>query len=59
MEERGLSKSLVPEVGVPSVNELVLSNVEGGQARLLGFEPRGILSQYPTTGRFPIIFGYL
>jgi hypothetical protein len=32
-EER---KLLVPEVGIPSVNELVLSNVEGGQAHRHG-----------------------
>jgi len=33
--------SLVPEVGVPSVDELVLSKVEGGQAHRHGvYAPR-------------------
>jgi hypothetical protein len=50
---------MVPEVGVPSTDELVLSEVEGGRLTDTGFEPRGILSQDPTIRRFPIIFEYL
>jgi hypothetical protein len=34
---------LVPEVGVPSIDELVLSVVEGGRLTDTGFGPRGIL----------------
>jgi len=30
---------LVPEVGIPSINELVLSEVEGGQAHRHGVKP--------------------
>jgi len=39
MKERGLSKSLVPEVEIPSIDELVLSEVEGGQVHQHGGRP--------------------
>jgi hypothetical protein len=38
--------SLVPEVGIPSINELVLSEVEGGQAHRHGVDaPRDFESR--------------
>jgi len=39
---------MVPKVGIPLIDELVLSEIEGGQAPQCGWKPRGIFK--PKTG---------